>query len=395
MNDDSPGGALMGALGGSAALEFEIVHTDKGTGARAGLLHTEHGTARTPAFMTVGTQGTVKTLSPGDLADAGVEIVLSNTYHLYLRPGPDLIARAGGLARFMSWDGITLTDSGGFQIFSMADLTKIRPEGVTFRSHLDGSEHFLTPEDVVRIQGKIGADIIMVLDECTTYPITFEKARKSVELTLQWARRCRDEFDRDGPGGRQALFGIIQGSTYDALRIRCADELIDMGFDGYAIGGLSVGEPKSAMFEMVDVSTGVMPAEKPRYLMGVGFPEDIVECVSRGIDMFDCVMPTRNARNGTVFTSEGKLVVKNAAYADDFRPIDPECDCYTCRNFSRAYIRHLFQAGEILAPRLATLHSVTYFQRVMREARNAIMEDRFGAWKETFLRSLENHRQGE
>jgi queuine tRNA-ribosyltransferase len=394
VNTDSLEALSRGALGRSVVLEFEVVHVDKGTGARAGLLHTGHGTAHTPAFMTVGTQGTVKTLSPADLKDAGVEIVLSNTYHLYLRPGPDLVARAGGLARFMSWDGVTLTDSGGFQIFSMADLTRIRPEGVTFRSHLDGSEHFLTPEDVVRIQGKIGADIIMVLDECTPYPITFEKARKSAELTLMWAGRCRAEFENLGLGKRQALFGIVQGSTYDSLRRRCAEELIEIGFDGYAIGGLSVGEPKSAMFEMVSVSTEVMPGDKPRYLMGVGFPEDIVECVARGVDMFDCVMPTRNARNGTVFTSEGKLVVKNAAYAGDFRPLDPECDCYTCRNFTRAYIRHLFQAGEILAPRLATLHSVTYFQKVMREARKAIMEDGFGKWNEAFLRRLENHKQG-
>lgn len=388
-------------------MEFELEHVDKETGARAGLIHTPHGTARTPAFMTVGTQGTVKTLAPADLKSAGVEIVLSNTYHLYLRPGPDLVARAGGLARFMAWDGVTLTDSGGFQIFSMADLTRIKPEGVTFRSHLDGSEHFLSPEDIVRIQRKIGADIIMVLDECTPYPVTFDRARKSAELTLGWARRCRDEFERAGPGGGrrpdqgggqgagQALFGIIQGSTYEALRRRCAEELIEIGFDGYAIGGLSVGEPKSAMFEMVDLSTEVMPEDRPRYLMGVGFPEDIVRCVGLGVDMFDCVMPTRNARNGTVFTSEGKLVVKNAAYAEDMRPLDPECDCYTCRNFTRAYIRHLFQAGEILAPRLATLHSVTYFQRVMREARKAIMEDRYASFRETFLRRLEEHKQGE
>jgi queuine tRNA-ribosyltransferase len=376
-------------------LEFEVVHTDKGTGARAGLIRTDHGEARTPAFMTVGTQGTVKTLSPRDLKEAGVEIVLSNTYHLYLRPGPDLIAKAGGLARFMSWDGITLTDSGGFQIFSMADLTRIRPEGVIFRSHLDGSEHFLSPEDVIRIQRKIGADIIMVLDECTPYPMTVEKARKSTELTLEWARRSRDEFEKGPETPPQALFGIVQGSTYETLRRRCAEDLVRMGFEGYAIGGLAVGEPKSAMFEMVSVSTGILPAASPRYLMGVGFPEDIVECISRGVDMFDCVMPTRNARNGTVFTSEGRLVVKNAAYADDFRPLDPECDCYTCRNFTRAYIRHLFQAGEILAPRLATLHSVTYFQRVVRQARKAIMEDRFGPWKEAFLRRLENRGQGE
>jgi len=384
-------------------LQFELEHVDKSTGARAGVIRTAHGIAHTPAFMTVGTQGTVKTLSPRDLKEAGVEIVLANTYHLYLRPGPDLIARAGGLARFMSWDGITLTDSGGFQIFSMADLTRITRDGVVFRSHLDGSEHFLNPEQVIQIQDKIGADIVMVLDECTTYPIPLDKARRSAELTLEWAARCRAEFDRLGlaenaghrPGGGRALFGIIQGSTYELLRRESIEGLKRIGFDGYAIGGLSVGEPKSAMFDMVGVCTGLMPDNQPRYLMGVGFPEDIVECVSAGIDMFDCVMPTRNARNGTVFTSRGKLVVKNAAYAGDFGPLDPECDCYTCRNFTRAYIRHLFQAGEILAPRLATLHSVSYFQKVMRQARRAIMEDRFLSWKEAFLRRLENHRQGE
>jgi queuine tRNA-ribosyltransferase len=376
-------------------LEFEIVHVDKGCQARAGVIRTPRGEARTPAFMTVGTQATVKSLSPEELKQAGVEIVLANTYHLYLRPGPELVERAGGLARFMGWDGLTLTDSGGFQIFSMADLTKIGREGVTFKSHLDGSEHFLTPEDVVKIEAKIGADIAMVLDECTAYPLSYERARQSTDLTTEWAERSRRELDRLEAGcpeagrGRQALFGIIQGSTYETLRRRCTEALVKIGFEGYAIGGLSVGEPKSAMFEMVEVCTAGMPGTAPRYLMGVGFPEDIVECVARGVDMFDCVMPTRNARNGTVFTSRGKLVVKNAQYADDLSPLDPECDCYTCRNFSRAYLRHLFQAGEMLGPRLATLHSVTYFQKVMREARKAILEDRFSDWKESLLGRLQ------
>jgi len=366
-------------------LEFRLEHVDKESGARAGVISTPRGRANTPAFMTVGTQATVKSLSPRDLREAGVEIVLANTYHLYLRPGPETIARAGGLAKFMAWDGLTLTDSGGFQIFSMADLTKIRREGVTFKSHLDGSEHFLSPEDAVRIQGQIGADIIMVLDECTGYPLSYDRARQSTDLTIDWARRARQEFVRSDGALKQALFGIIQGSTYEPLRKRCTEALIEVGFEGYAIGGLSVGEPKSAMFEMVSISTEAMPREAPRYLMGVGFPEDILEGIARGVDMFDCVMPTRNARNGTVFTSRGKLVVKNAAYADDPSPLDPECDCYTCRNFSRAYLRHLFQAGEMLGPRLATLHSVTFFERLMRDARKAIFENRFTAWKNTVV----------
>jgi queuine tRNA-ribosyltransferase len=289
----------------------------------------------------------------------------------------------------MSWKGLTLTDSGGFQIFSLADLTEIKPDGVTFRSHLDGSEHFLTPERIVEIQGQIGADIIMVLDECTGYPLSFDRARKSAELTIEWAKKSKRQFDLLGLGPRQAIFGIIQGSTYGSLRERCARELIGMGFDGYAIGGLAVGEPKSAMLEMVDICGGLMPEGAPRYLMGVGFPEDIVECVARGVDMFDCVMPTRNARNGTCFTSQGKVVVKNAAYAMDFSPLDPECGCYTCRTFTRAYLRHLFQAGELLAPTLASLHSVTYFQDLMRQMRKAILEDGFLDWKSEFYSRFE------
>lgn len=369
-------------------MEFEVVHVDKRSGARAGILRTPQGEAETPAFMTVGTQASVKSLSPQELETAGVRVVLANTYHLYLRPGPDLVERAGGLAAFMGWRGLTLTDSGGFQIFSMADLTRIGREGVTFKSHLDGSERFLSPEDVVTIQRKIGADIAMVLDECAAYPLSFDRARQSTDLTLEWAERSRRQFERSSGGRPQAQFGIIQGSTYDTLRRRCTEALVGIGFEGYAIGGLSVGEPKSAMLEMVEVCTSGMPEAAPRYLMGVGFPEDIAECVGRGVDMFDCVMPTRNARNGTVFTSRGRLVVKNAAYAEDLSALDPECDCYTCANFTRAYLRHLFQAGEMLAPRLATLHSVTYFQRVMREARLAILEDRYNDWKESLLGRL-------
>jgi queuine tRNA-ribosyltransferase len=369
-------------------LEFEVIHTDARTGARAGILKTAHGTAETPAFMTVGTQGTVKAVSPRDLTAAGVEIVLGNTYHLYLRPGVEVITKAGGLASFMAWDGLTLTDSGGFQIFSMADLTRTGPEGVTFRSHLDGSKHFFTPEEVVRIQNKIGADIIMVLDECTGYPLSYDEARKSVELTLDWARRSREEFAGLDASPGQAIFGIVQGGTYETLRLRCVEDLVKIGFDGYAIGGLSVGEPKTAMFEMTALAAGALPAGKPRYLMGVGFPEDIAGSVSFGVDMFDCVMPTRNARNGSLFTSMGRVVVKNAIYAEDLGPVDPECDCYTCRHFTRAYLRHLFNAGELLAPHLATIHNITFYQRVMREIRKAILDDRFSEWHSDLLERL-------
>jgi queuine tRNA-ribosyltransferase len=376
-------------------MEFEVLHTDRGSGARVGCIRTQHGSALTPAFMTVGTQATVKSLAPAELKEAGVEVVLANTYHLYLRPGADVIAGAGGLGCFMSWDGLTLTDSGGFQIFSLTDLARINGEGVTFKSHLDGSEHFLTPEKVVEIQAKIGADIIMVLDECTGYPLSYERARKSTELTIDWAKRSRRRFDALDLASSQAVFGIVQGSTYERLRTRCAEALMETGFDGYAIGGLSVGEPKSAMLDIVSLSTEVLPSDSPRYLMGVGFPEDIVECVARGVDMFDCVMPTRNARNGSVFTSRGKVVVKNAAYAKDFGPLDPDCSCYTCRNFSRAYLRHLFQAGELLAPRLATIHSVTFFQRVMKDMRESIKKGKFLEWKHSFLSRLEEADQQE
>jgi queuine tRNA-ribosyltransferase len=365
-------------------VKFEVLHVDSNSGARAGMIRTENGCAHTPAFMTVGTQGTVKALSPRELRQAGAEIVLANTYHLYLRPGADLVAEAGGLGKFMSWDGLTLTDSGGFQIFSMTDLTKISRDGVTFRSHLDGSEHFLTPENVVKIQGKIGADIIMVLDECTGYPLSYDKARKSAELTIEWADRSKRAFVDQSRGPKQAIFGIVQGSTYETLRKRCAEALVEIGFDGYAIGGLSVGEPKSSMFDVVRLSTGLLPQDRPRYLMGVGFPEDMVEAVALGVDMFDCVMPTRNARNGSLFTSRGRLVVKNAKYSEDFSPVDPECDCYTCRNFSRAYLRHLFNAGELLAPNLATLHNVTFYQKIMRQMRESILHDRFLEWRKDF-----------
>ncbi|MCK4546512.1 MAG: tRNA guanosine(34) transglycosylase Tgt [Candidatus Eisenbacteria sp.] len=382
------------------AIRFEIEATDERTGARAGKLHTPHGIVETPAFMPVGTQATVKTLSPDDLRTCGVSMILANAYHLYLRPGATVVREAGGLHRFMSWDGSILTDSGGFQVFSMADLNRISDDGVEFRSHLDGSRHMFTPESVIRLEVDLGADVIMLLDQCAAYPCTHVYAEAATERTLNWARRCLQTFRdlKSGPteaGRPQALFGIVQGSTFPDLRARCAQELAGMDFPGYAVGGLSVGEPKSAMEDMVDVSLEYLPEEKPRYLMGVGFPDDLVAGVSHGIDMFDCVMPTRNARNGTVFTRRGKLVVKNAEYQADLDPIDPKCECSTCRTFSRAYLRHLFQTGEILGPRLATLHSIFFYQWLMQKMRLAILENRFYSWRREFLETYEGGWNGE
>jgi queuine tRNA-ribosyltransferase len=365
-----------------ATFDFTIIHSQAHSAARAGSLLTPHGRIDTPVFMPVGTQGTVKTLSPQDLHDAGAQILLSNTYHLYLRPGADVVAEAGGIHRFMVWDRPILTDSGGYQIFSLADLNKITEEGVTFQSHWDGSYHLFTPEKVIQIQQAIGADIIMVLDECTPYPCSREYAERSHQLTLRWALRCQVEH---GQGREQALFGIVQGSTYPDLRARSASALVDMGFDGYAIGGLSVGEPKSVLSEMTEISVAHLPPDKPRYLMGVGKPEDLVMGVSLGVDMFDCVIPTRNARNGTLYTYGGKVVVKNADCARDFGPVDPDCGCYTCRTFSRAYIRHLFQTGEMLGPRLATLHNVHFFLDLMVQMRQAILDNCLDSWRTTFF----------
>lgn len=355
--------------------------------ARAGVLSTPHGAVETPVFMPVGTQGTVKTLSPKDLRDAGAQIVLGNTYHLYLRPGSDVIAEAGGLHSFMSWEGPLLTDSGGYQVFSLADLNKITEDGVTFQSHWDGSYHLFTPEKVIQVQIALGADIIMILDECTPYPCSYEYARRSNDMTLRWAQRCRIEHNnKDG----QALFGIVQGSTFPDLRERSAKALVDIGFDGYAIGGLAVGEPKSVMYEMIEAAVAHLPQGHPRYLMGVGKPEDLVRGVSSGLDMFDCVIPTRNGRNGTLFTYRGKLVVKNAEYAKDFEPIDRTCSCYTCRTFTRAYLRHLFHAGEMLAPRLATLHNIHFFLDLMKQMREAILEGCFLSWRTDFEENYAN-----
>ena len=362
--------------------EFAVTQRDARSAARAGTLSTPHGMVQTPVFMPVGTQGTVKTLSPQELKETEAQIILGNTYHLYLRPGTAIVSEAGGLHGFMTWDRPILTDSGGYQVFSLADLNKITEEGVTFQSHWDGSYHLFTPEKVIQIQQAIGADIIMVLDECTPYPCSHEYARRSGDLTLRWARRCKDEH---GTNGVQTLFGIVQGSTYTDLREQCAKALVDIGFEGYAIGGLSVGEPKSILYEMTEAAVAYLPLDKPRYLMGVGKPEDLVKGVSLGVDMFDCVIPTRNGRNGTLYTRHGKLVVKNAEYATDFQAVDSDCSCYTCRTFSRAYLRHLFQTGEMLGPRLATLHNIHFILDLMKQMRKSIFDGHFEEWRKVFL----------
>jgi queuine tRNA-ribosyltransferase len=368
-------------------LKFEIEKKDSATSARAGKLKLAHGVVETPIFMPVGTQGTVKTLSPDELEQIGAQIILSNTYHLYLRPGKKLIHQAGGLHQFMNWQRPILTDSGGYQVFSLADLNKVKIEGVRFQSHLDGSYHFFSPEGVIEIQRNLGSNIMMVLDECTTYPCTLDQAIQSNKITLDWAKRSLETFFNSLPlyGFDQTLFAIVQGSTYEEVRRQSANALVAMEFPGYAIGGLSVGEPKEAMFEMTRVCTEILPENKPRYLMGVGKPEDLVQAIELGVDMFDCVMPTRNARKGMVFTRNGPLVVKNATNKDDFNPIDPECRCYTCQNFSRAYIRHLFKAEEILGMRLTSLHNLYFYLELMQQAREAILADRYLIWKKEFF----------
>lgn len=343
--------------------------------ARVGKITTSHGPIETPVFMPVGTGGAVKTLSPLDLDSIGVQIILGNTYHLYLRPGDKLIAGFKGLHNFISWNKPILTDSGGFQVMSLRGLRKITDEGVSFRSHLDGSIHFFTPEKAVEIQRNLGADIIMTFDECPPYPATKMYIKKSMDLSLSWAQRCSDYHSKNLTD--QALFGIVQGGIHEDLRKECVQRLIEIGFPGYAIGGLAVGEGKDNLYRVSSYTTSLLPKDKPRYLMGVGTPLDIITCVSHGIDMFDCVMPTRNARKGTVFTSKGKLILKAARYKEDPDPIDKNCDCYTCRTFSRAYLRHLFNTNEILALRLATLHSLYYYMELMQSIKEAIKNDTF------------------
>jgi queuine tRNA-ribosyltransferase len=354
--------------------QFEVLATDP-TGARLGRLTTPHGVIDTPAFMPVGTAATVKSQTQQDLKALGVQILLSNTYHLYLRPGHELIRALGGLHQFMSWPHPILTDSGGYQVFSLSELRKVTDEGVTFRSHLDGSEHFLSPEKALEIEIALGADIIMVLDECIAAPATEQSARDAAARTLDWARRSRDYFRKHGDPARQMLFGIVQGGTYAGLRRENADALADLDFPGYAVGGLAVGEPHRTTCDMTSVVTSRLPADRPRYLMGVGKPEQLADYVALGIDMMDCVLPTRSARHGCLFTSQGRLLIRNAQYANDSRPIDESCKCAVCRRYSRAYLRHLYAAGETLAAILNTHHNIYFYLDIMREIREAI---RFG-----------------
>ena len=358
-------------------IKFRILAEDRETVARAGELETPHGTVPTPAFMPCATQATVKTVNPAQLEDVGVSMLLCNAYHISLRPGADLVAKMGGLHEFMSWPRPILTDSGGFQIFSLADLRTISESGVVFRSHLDGKEIFLTPERCMEIQNQLGADIIMILDECAPYPVEKAVARAAMERTLGWAARCRTAHRREG----QALFGIVQGCTYPDLRAECADRMAAMDFPGYAIGGLSVGEGHDLMLEMVACTVAHLPKERPRHLMGVGLPEDIAGAVSRGVDLFDCVIPTRSGRNGLAFTHAGRVKVRNLAYRDDPGPLDPDCDCLACRRFSRAYLRHLLNAGEVLGLTLMSMHNVRYYVQFMQKARQAILDGRFGEFR--------------
>ncbi|QXM05929.1 tRNA guanosine(34) transglycosylase Tgt [Crassaminicella indica] len=364
------------------AIKYELIKECKQSGARLGKITTPHGVIETPIFMPVGTQATVKAMTPEELKDINSQIILSNTYHLYLRPGHKLVEKAGGLHKFMNWDRPILTDSGGFQVFSLGDLRKISEEGVEFRSHLDGSKHFISPEKAIEIENALGADIIMAFDECAPYPADRNYVKNSLERTTRWAKRCKEAHKNVDT---QALFGIIQGGMYKDLREQSIKEIIDLDFPGYAVGGLSVGEPKPLMYEVLEYTTPLMPKDKPRYLMGVGSPDCLIEGVIRGIDMFDCVLPTRIARNGTAMTSLGKVVIKNAKYAEDFMPLDPNCDCYTCKNYSRAYLRHLFKAGEILSARLVTYHNLYFLLKLMENIRNAIKEDRLLDFRKEFF----------
>ncbi|GAB4301001.1 MAG: tRNA guanosine(34) transglycosylase Tgt [Ignavibacteriaceae bacterium] len=369
-------------------LNFTVEAQAKNSKARTGRFLTAHGIVETPAFMPVGTQGTVKAVNNHFLVnDIQAQIVLSNTYHLFLRPGTDILYNAGGLHKFMNWDKPILTDSGGYQVFSLSELRKLKPDGVEFRSHLDGSKHFFTPEKVVEIQRFIGSDIMMVLDECTPYPCDFQYAQNSAKLTSKWALKNLEAFNSSMPlyGYEQFLFGIIQGSVYKELREQSANDLMKLDFDGYAIGGLAVGEPTDQMYEITDFTTDLLPAGKPRYLMGVGRPENIIEAVDRGVDMFDCVMPTRNARNAYLFTSSGVLSMRNAQYKDDFNPVDSKCDCYTCKNFTRAYLRHLYIAGEILALELGSIHNLHFYIDLMKQIRERISDNSFSEWKEKII----------
>jgi len=375
----------------SGLLNFTIESKDNNSKARAGYFETGHGKVETPMFMPVGTQGTVKAVNQNYLEqDIKAQIVLSNTYHLYLRPGTEIIENAGGLHKFMNWEKPILTDSGGYQVFSLSDLRKLKPDGVEFSSHLDGSKHFFTPQKVIEIQRSIGSDIMMVLDECTPYPCEYDYAVNSTKLTSDWAVLNKKTFENTKPlyGYGQYLFGIIKGSVYKDLRERSANDLVKLDFDGYAIGGLAVGEPIKEMYELTDFTTDFMPEDKPRYLMGVGRPENLLESIERGIDIFDCVMPTRNARHAILFTWNGVISVRNSKYKNDFTKVDEDCNCYTCKNYSRAYLRHLFNAGEILALELASIHNLHFYLDLMKTARGKTKEGIFVNWKNEIVNKI-------
>lgn len=374
---------------------FKLIHKDKSSKARLGKLKTAHGEVNTPIFMPVGTQGTVKTISNDELKDCDIEIILGNAYHLYLRPGLDIIKKAGSLHKFMSWSGPILTDSGGYQVFSLATLRNLSDEGVEFSSHIDGSKHFLTPEKVIEIQGILGSDIMMTLDECVHYPAARDYVEQSLELTTRWAKRSKEHFIRHKVTKSQshkALFGIVQGSTYLDLRKKAVEDLLAIGFDGYAIGGVSVGEPQNLIYEVAEYAASLLPEDKPRYLMGLGTPPDMLEAIAMGVDMFDCVVPTRNGRNGQAFTWKGELQLRNAEYKEDFSPIDEKCGCFACRTHTRAYIRHLFNTQELLGLRLVSLHNIYFYAKLIHEARNAIKENKFSKFKEKFVKE---YNQGE
>lgn len=374
-------------------IKFDLLHTCSKSKARAGLLHTAHGVIETPIFMPVGTQGTVKAVNQSFLRDdIKAQIILGNTYHLYLRPGTDLLKKAGGLHKFMNWERPILTDSGGYQVFSLTELRKMRRDGVEFKSHLDGSHHLFTPEKVIEIERAIGSDIMMPLDECTPYPCEYEYAKKSTELTSRWAIKNKEAFLKSKPlyGHDQYLWGIIQGSVYKDLREKSAKDLTAIDFDGYSIGGLAVGEPAEKMYDIVDFVVDFIPQEKPRYLMGVGKPENILEAIERGVDMFDCVMPTRNARNSHIFTWDGIVGIRNQRFKDDFKPISSKCDCYCCKNYTRAYLRHLFTAKELLAYELASVHNLHFYLDLVKEARIQIINNTYVEWKKTVINKISN-----
>ena len=367
---------------------LEVLHIDKQTGARYGILHTPHGDVEVPMFMPVGTLATVKTLSPEELHQMGAGVILSNTYHLSIRPGEDIVAKAGGLHKFMNWDGPILTDSGGFQVFSLAENRKISEDGVEFKNHLNGDKLFFSPERSIQIQEKLGADIIMSFDECIPWPTNYDYASKSMERTLRWAKRGKDAHTRVD----QALFGIVQGSDFEDLRKRCAEELVKMDFPGYSIGGTSIGEPKEKFFEMVEMSVKYLPQDKPRYVMGVGSLDYLLGGIALGVDMFDCVLPTRLARHGALMTSTGRVNIKNEKYKEDFTPLDPNCDCYCCKNYTKAYLRHLYVCDEIFGKRLMSIHNIRFLIKLMEGAREAIKEDRFGDYMKLQLAAFGDDR---